>query len=144
MLQEPIKSVEQGKELFRSLWMKVIELERQIEMEKDLNIALKSNKQTFSEINIDKKLCEQKEKSIKEGGLLGQVKKYYSIIKNYEQNLMDSDENEQKLNNILKENEKLEIEVNELVDKVVNFDDEEIHSLRAQKQHIELTKLNKL
>lgn len=129
----PIVCVEQAKELFRGLWMEALELEREIEMERDLCAALRENGCAFAEMDIDRKVREMN----LNGGLLNQVKKYVSVVKNYEREAKRRCEIEQKIRCIVGENERLEREVNELADRVINIDVNDVRALREQKLQIE-------
>ena len=138
------ETLEKGKELFRTLWLKRTELERQIDMERDLETSLKSTQFRIQALDIEGTSQAQAQETLKNGPLLNQLKELSAAL-----NLMNKDEapflsNEDilfQIEELKKENEKLKQEINNLTEQILNFDDNEIHALRAQKQHLDLLKM---
>ncbi|KAH0791736.1 hypothetical protein GPJ56_004422 [Histomonas meleagridis] len=136
------ETLEKGKELFRRLWMKRTELERQIDMERDLQTSLQSAHFKVQTLDIDEISQLQTSKTLENGSLLKQIKELSEhLMNNNETTFLSNEELEIQIEELKKENDELKQEIDSLTEEILNFDDNEIHLLRAEKQHLDLLKM---
>lgn len=149
---------------FKYYWRERFDLKEQIDMERGLNEELKKSHFSESEFdfsidfplhfsyglqfNKDKDLQNVDFsipllKQINELELkLNELQTKYSFL-NGEQNQDDENSSDiliKKIETIKEEIKSIDMYVNSLLDKIVSYEDEELHELRARKQHIDLQK----
>ena len=127
------KDLDEAIENFYRLWSQRDDLKRQIEMEKDLGDILNKTKYEEKKFDFNDVIEHQLENILKNGPLFHQVKR---LKKNDEEK--NEMKNQQSIEEIKHENDRLENEINIVLDKIVSFNDPELHELRLKKQQLEL------
>jgi hypothetical protein len=145
--KEPL---DEAKEMFRNLWMQRTELEQQLDLERDLRAILST--ESFScqardfQAIIENQL-NQLTKNHREP-LLEQIESLARTVRELEQSSLSAGKEPFKtpestrleIGHLRAEIADLGMEIEELLSQISGFDDEEIHLLRAERQHIELTR----
>jgi hypothetical protein len=151
--EEMTSELSNAKARFRSLWIQRAELEQQLELEIELGAILKKAKFDVQIRNFGSIVLNQLQelRAQKKNGLLAEYSALITEVQNLQsQRNLISDKGEstiETIESVIMEAENLENgnatlngEVEDLIEQISVFDDEEIHLLRSEKQHIDLTR----
>lgn len=142
--------LEDLKEHFKLLYMQLAEFDAQVELEQDLHSSLEKSSLICEKTDFDQILDQQTARFVEEGPIIQQINQYLALIKESKTELnrltldcniitsATAEEIQKEIDFITLHNMDLEMEIDNLLDKLVNFDDEELHELRAEKQRLEL------
>lgn len=149
---------------FKYIWKERFDLKEQIDMEKGLNVELQKAHFSESEFDftIELPLCsnnnwqynQNKEFANIDFSIplfkqievlehkLSDLQNKSSCLNNdqYQENSNDVNLLKDKIQTIKEEIKSIDMNVNNLLDKIVTFEDDELHELRTKKQHIDLQK----
>jgi cell division protein FtsB len=143
-------ALNQAKEKFRTLWMRRAELEQQLDLEKDLREILSTESFSCQTRNFPEITQNQIKELIKnpDDSLLNQIETLSRIARELErkagisgsESIESKESLQHEIDQLRVEIRELGAEIDDLVSQISGFDDEEIHLLRAERQHIELTR----
>lgn len=125
--------VESAKKLYRELWQIKIELECEIELEIGLDEAVKTIYYQYNYSDYEQEGRDQASDIIKQGPLQKQVEELRKT-------LIETPPPDDEIHLLENEVNNLEEENLNLAEMIENYEDTELHELRAQKQHIDLLK----
>ena len=119
--------------LYQSLWKRKTELESELELEKELHQAIEELSYQYTKVDINEAIRLQFAEFCKNGPLQEQV----NILREEISNSANKNCIIEQLTNEVNELDEENFILSEAID---NFEDPELHRLRAKKQHIELTR----
>jgi hypothetical protein len=142
-------ALDEAKERFRTLWMQRAELEQQLDLERDLRYILSAESFTCQTRNFGAIFQNQMQELTDKfrEPLLQQMESLSRTARELEdacvpgrKSLETPESVQHEIDQLRTENRELGVEIEDLLTQISGFDDEEIHLLRAERQHIELTR----